>query len=165
LRGFERIRGAGMTRGMTKGRTRDQIELILPLLFIFAVSSNACANQVSLGFDDGQAEDGVWIDDMRGHAVVFTAPCDNWTLSKVAIYGGLTPDPKSEMFTVEVWDSNLSLLSKTTDRARSFFSDNLTWAEVDIPDVRVSNSFIVSFYEFAGVFWESIQVSLMAGRS
>jgi hypothetical protein len=146
---------------MTRGITR---ELILPLLFIFAVSSTACAELVSLGYDDGQAEDGVWIDDQRGHAVVFTAPCDNWTLSEVAIYGGLTPEPKSEMFTVEVWDSNLSLLSKTTDRARSFFNDNLTWAEVDIPDVKVSNSFIVSFYEFAGVF-VGTDLSMPYGRS
>jgi hypothetical protein len=145
-----------MTRGMTKA--------LLPLLFIFAVSSTACANSVSLVFDDGQAEDGVWIDDMRGHAVVFTAPCDNWTLSMVAIYGGLTPEPKSEMFTVEVWDSNLSLLSKTTDRARSFFNDNLTWAEVDIPDVKVSGSFIVSFYEYAGVF-VGTDLSMPYGRS
>ncbi len=150
-----------MMRGMTRGITR---ELILPLLFVFAVSSTACANLVSLGYDDGQADDGVWINDLRGHAVIFTAPCDNWTLSEVTIYGGLVPDPKSEMFAVEVWDSNLSLLSKITDRSRSFFSDNLTWAEVDIPDVKVSDSFIVSFYEFAGVYLGT-DLSMPYGRS
>jgi hypothetical protein len=138
-----------MTRRMTGEITRG---LILLLIFVFAVSSTTCANLVTLSYDDGRAEDGVWMDNLRGHAVVFTAPCDNWTLSEVAIYGGLAPEPKSEMFAVEVWDSNLSLLSKVTDRSMSFFGDNLTWAEIDIPDVKVSGSFIVSFYEFAGVY-------------
>lgn len=155
----------GIARGTLRGLILESmLPLLLLLLFIFAVSSIACANQVSLGYDDGQADDGVWIDDMRGHAVIFTAPCDNWTLSEVAIYGGLAPEPKSEMFAVEIWDSNLSLLSKVTDRSRSFFSDNLTWAEVDVPDIKVSGSFIVSFYEFAGVY-VGADLSMPYGRS
>lgn len=55
-------------------------------------------------------------------------------------------------------------LSKVTDRSRSFFSDNLTWAEVDMPDVKVSGSFIVSFYEFAGVY-VGADLSILYGRS
>lgn len=159
----------GITRGMPKELLLESIlkpmqPLLLPLLLIFTISSTACASLVSLGYDDGQADDGVWIDDLRGHAVIFTAPCDNWTLSMIAVYGGLAPEPKSEMFAVEVWDSNLSLLSKVTDRSRSFFSDNLTWAEMDIPDVKVSGSFIVSFYEFAGVY-VGADLTMPYGRS
>jgi len=138
--------------------------LLLLLLFAIATSSTAFADLVSLAYDDGQADDGVWVDDMRGHGVVFTAPCDNWTLSKVAIYGGLTPEPKSEMFAVEVWDSNLTLLSKITDRSRSFFKENFTWAEVDMPEAKVSGNFIVSFYEYAGVYLGT-DLNMSYGRS
>ncbi len=146
-----------MTRRMSSG-------LILSLLFVFAVSGTACAGMVSLGYDDGQAEDGVWINDHRGHGVVFTSPCENWVLSQVAICGMLVPGNGSEMFTVEVWDDNLSLISRTVERARSYFNDNLTWAEVDIPDVKVSSDFMVSFYEFAGVY-VGTDLTIPYGRS
>lgn len=169
IREIARKRTKGSTGGLLSESIIGSLQPLLPillllLLIISAVSSTACSSLVTLGYDDGQADDGVWIDDMRGHAVVFTAPCDNWTLSEVAIYGGLAPEPKSEMFAVEVWDSNHSLLSKVTDRSRSFFSDNLTWAEVDMPDVKVSGSFIVSFYEFAGVY-VGADMSIPYGRS
>jgi hypothetical protein len=139
-------------------------ELMPFLLLIYAISSTACANLVGLGYDDGQPDDGVWIDDLRGHAVVFTPPCDNWTLSEVAILGKLAPQPKSDMFVVEVWDRNLSLLSKSVDRPESYFGKNFTWSEVDILDVKVSGSFLVSFYEFAGVYLGA-DIGPASGRS
>ena len=60
--------------------------------------------------------------------------------------------PESDMLIIEVWDRNLFLLSRSTDRARSYFSENFTWSVVDIPDATVSGSFVISVYEFAGVF-------------
>jgi len=141
------------------------ISALLALLLSVLVTSNALgADLVSLAYDDGSAEDGVWIDDLRGHAVVFEAPCDNWTLSELAIFGRLAPTAKSDNFVVEVWDGNLSLLSKSMDRSKSFFGDNFTWSVVDIPDIKVSGSFIVSFYEFAGVYMGA-DIGLASGRS
>lgn len=126
--------------------------LVLILIGMAAATGIAGAELVRLGYDDGSAEDAIWMDGLRGHAVLYDAPCENWTLSGVEILGKLAPEPRSEMLIVEIWDRNLSLLSRATDRARSYFSDNLTWSVVDIPDTTVSGSFLISVYEFAGVY-------------
>ena len=138
--------------------------LILVLLAILTTISMVDASLVTLAYDDGSAEDGVWMDNLRGHAVVYEAPCENWTLSGVEILGKLAPEPESEMLVVEVWDRNLSLLSKSTDRSESFFGDNFTWSVIDMPDVKVTGPFIVSFYEFAGVY-VAVDNSSASGRS
>lgn len=122
------------------------------LIGILVATGIVDADLVRLSHDDGSAEDAVWMDDLRGHAVVYEAPCNNWTLSGVEILGKLAPEPESDMLIIEVWDRNLSLLSRSTDRARSYFSENFTWSVVDIPDATVSGSFVISVYEFAGVF-------------
>ncbi len=122
------------------------------------------AGMVSLTYDDGSIEDAAWIDEHRGHGVVFTAPSDNWSISQVAILGKLVVPSESEMFVIEVWDQNLSLLCKITDKASAYFDDNLTWSLVDLPDVRVSGDFLIAFFEFAGV-WQGVDTSPSSGRS
>jgi hypothetical protein len=134
--------------------------LVAILLTINCVS----AGMVSLTYDDGNVNDAVWIDEHRGHGVVFTAPTDNWSLSQVAILGKQVTPPKSEMFVIEVWDQNLSLLYKITDKASAYFGNNLTWSLVDLPDVRVSGDFLIAFFEFAGV-WQGVDTSPSSGRS
>ena len=119
---------------------------------------------VSLAYDDGIPEDGVWIDEPNGHAVVFTAPTDNWSLNRLAVFGMLALKPKSELFVVEVWDQNLSLLSRTTDKASSFFASNLSWSQIDIPEVKVSGDFLITFFEFGGVFL-GVDTAPSSGRS
>ncbi|MHB8118695.1 MAG: hypothetical protein ACYDHX_08220 [Methanothrix sp.] len=136
------------------------VALIALLVTVNCVS----AGMVSLAYDDGNVDDAVWIDEQRGHGVVFTAPTDNWSLAQVAIFGKLVPQSKSEMFVIEVWDQNLSLLYKTTDKASAYFGDNLTWSLVDLPDVRVSGDFLIAFFEFAGV-WQGVDTSPSSGRS
>lgn len=138
--------------------------LISALLLIFIAEGVLGQNLVSLYYDDGEADDGLWIDDLRGHSVLCTAPCDDWTLSSIAVYGKRTLDPKSDIFVVEVWDENLTLLSKSTDRSASFFGGELEWALVDIPDVEVSRNFLVNFYEFAGVY-VGVDQGIGSGRS
>jgi hypothetical protein len=138
--------------------------LLFILIGMLMAAGIVSAGLVRLGYDDGSAEDAVWMDDLRGHAVVFDAPCDNWTLSEVEVLGKLAPERESEMMVVEVWDRNLSLLSKTVDRSKSFFGENFTWSVIDLPDVKVSGSFIVSFYEFAGVY-TAADTNLSSGRS
>ncbi|TRZ67906.1 MAG: hypothetical protein D4Q77_02330 [Methanothrix sp.] len=132
--------------------TTARIFFVIILLPLMTCQAALCDSFVTLAYDDGEAEDGLWIDDMRGHSVLFTAPCDNWTFSGVAVYGKLSPESRSDIFVLEVWDEDLNLVSKVTDRAVSFFGDEFDWALVDIPDVEVSGDFFVSFYEFAGVY-------------
>ena len=137
---------------------------IMILMAVLMAVNFVSAGTVSLENDDGSAEDAVWIDEQRGHAVVFTAPADNWSLNQVAIFGKLIPESKSEMFVVEVWDRNLSLLSKTTDKASAYFGENLTWSQVDLPQIRVSDDFLIAFFEFGGV-WQGVDTSPSTGRS
>ena len=136
----------------------------LALIAVLATVNCTSANMVSLAYDDGIADDGVWIDEQRAHGVVFTAPTDNWSLAQVAILGKLVPESKSEMFVIEVWDQNLSLLSKTTDKASAYFGNNLTWSLIDLPDIKVSGDFLIGFFEFAGVF-QGVDASPSSGRS
>lgn len=138
---------------------------LITALFLILISDGVLGqNLVSLYYDDGEADDGLWMDDLRGHSVLYTAPCDDWTLASIAIYGKRTLDPKSDVFVIEVWDENLTLLSRTTDRPASFFSGEFGWALVDIPDVKVSRNFFVNFYEFAGVY-VGIDLGNASGRS
>ncbi len=124
----------------------------LAVILILISQGALCENFVSLAYDDGGMEDAVKMDGIRGHSVLFTAPYDNWTLSRVAIYGKLTPKPISDPFIIEVWDDDLDQVSKVTDDAVLIFGNEFEWVLVDIPDVNVSRDFFVSFYEFEGIY-------------
>jgi len=137
---------------------------IMAAIAILLTLDCVSASMVSLTYDDGSVEDAAWIDGQRGHGVVFTAPADNWSLSQVAILGKQVVPSPSEIFVIEVWDQNLSLLYKITDKASSYFGDNLTWSIVDLPDVKVSGNFLIAFFEFAGV-WQGVDKSPSSGRS
>jgi len=137
---------------------------IMVAIAILLTVNCVSAGMVSLTYNDGNVDDAVWIDELRGHGVVFTAPTDNWSLDQVAVFGKLVAPSKSEMFVIEVWDQNQSLLCRTTDKASAYFGDNLTWSLVDLPDVKVSGDFIIAFFEFAGV-WQGVDTSPSSGRS
>lgn len=130
----------------------------IAILLILASQGALCESSVRLAYDDGEAEDCIWIDETRGHAVLFTAPSEDWTISGVSVYGRLVPKAGSkvpevpEIFVIEVLDEDLNLVSKVTDVTYSFFGDELDWASVDIPNVKVSGDFFVCVYEFGGVY-------------
>jgi len=126
--------------------------MCIAILLILASHGSLCENSVQLAYDDGGAEDGIWVDETRGHAVLFAAPSEEWTITGVEVYGGLVSEPGSDMFVIEVWDEDLNLISKVTDRTRSFFGDEFSWVLVDIPKVRVSGDFVVCLYEFGGIY-------------
>lgn len=138
--------------------------LIIATIITLLAANCVSASMVRLAYDDRSIEDAAWIDGQRGHGVIFTAPADNWSLSQVAILGKLVESSPSEIFVIEVWDQNLSLLCRTTDKASSYFNDNLSWSIIDLPDVRVSDNFLISFFEFAGV-WQGVDKSPSSGRS
>jgi hypothetical protein len=141
------------------------IKAFMIMAIVLLLSTNyGSASMVRLAYDDGIIEDAAWIDGQRGHGVIFTAPADNWSLSQVVILGKLVNPSPSEMFVIEVWDQNLSLLHRTTDKASSYFNDNLSWSMIDLPDVRVSGNFLIAFFEFAGI-WQGVDKSSSSGRT
>jgi hypothetical protein len=148
---------------MEKIKLRTKSCIMVALAILFAINC-VSANMVRLTYDDGSVEDAAWIDGQRGHGVIFTAPTDNWSLSQVAILGKLIKPSPSEIFVIEVWDQNLSLLYRTTDKVSSYFGDNLTWSIIDLPDIKVSGNFLIAFFEFAGV-WQGVDKSPSSGRT
>ncbi len=118
----------------------------------FVSQSAFCENLVTLSLDDGTAENGFRMGDGMGHSVIFEAPSEDWTLSKISVFGKLEPERTSEIFVLEIWDEDLNAISKVTDRADSFFGDEFGWSLVDVPDVQVSGRFLVSLYEFGGIY-------------
>jgi len=107
---------------------------------------------VLLRYDDGVPDDGLWMDDARGHAVVFTAPCEGWTLSKIAVCGRLNPEVDQGLFILEIWDEDLNLLYSRADVPKSYFDDAMDWAEMDIPEISVSGNFYVCLFEFSNIY-------------
>ncbi|HOO54323.1 MAG TPA: hypothetical protein PLX30_08805 [Methanothrix sp.] len=124
--------------------------LLIPI--ILASQSALCENPVTLYLDDGTAENGFRMGDGRGHSVLFEAPSVDWNLSAALVHGKLEPEEASEIFVLEIWDEDLNTISKVTDRADSFFGEDFGWALVDVPDVQVSGPFLVSLYEFGGIY-------------
>jgi hypothetical protein len=135
---------------MTENWLRPLLTLIV--LSLLASEGGLADGLVTLRLDDGTAENGFRMGGGLGHAVLFEAPSGEWTLSAVSIYGKLAPNRTSEIFVLEIWDDKLNAVSKVTDRVDSYFGDEFGWALVDVPDVRVRGPFLISIYEFGGVY-------------
>jgi len=143
---------------------RNASILFISVVALLAAADASSASLVSLYYDDSVPEDGLRIGGQLGHGVVFTAPVDNWSLSEISIMGMLAPNATSGTFSIEVWDQNLTLLTRTTERAEAYFGNNLSWARVDLPEVKVSGSFLVCIFEYGGVF-VGIDTDAASGRS
>lgn len=128
------------------------ISCLICLICLICAQGAGEEKLVLLRYDDGVPDDGLWMDDARGHAVVFTAPCEGWTLSKIAICGRLNPEVDQGMFILEIWDEDLNLLYSRTDVPKSYFDDAMDWAEIDIPEVSVSGNFYVCLFEFSNIY-------------
>jgi hypothetical protein len=126
--------------------------LLAVLVLLLAPEGALSDDLVTLRLDDGTAENGFRMGGGLGHSVLFEAPSGDWTLSAVAVYGKLEPNRTSEIFVLEIWDETLNAVTKVTERADSYFGDEFGWALVDVPDVRICGPFLVSIYEFGGVY-------------
>jgi hypothetical protein len=80
-----------------------------------------------------------------GQAVMFTAPTDNWTLSDITICGKLNSSGLG-LFALEIWDPNLRTLYRMTDISSYYFTENFSWSQVDIPDLRVPRNFWICIF-------------------
>jgi hypothetical protein len=138
--------------------------LILAACLISAclISGAAAQRLINLDYSDGSPEDGLWIGGGQGHAVAFTAPSENWTLSKVAVMGSRNVKAESGIFVLEVWDGENNLLYSRADEADAYFSQNLSWSEVDLPDLRVPDTFYICLFEFSRIY---VGVDLSSGSS
>jgi hypothetical protein len=125
----------------------------------------AAGDSALLRYDDGVPEDGMWIDSIRGHAVLFTTPISNWTLSKIAISGRLNPESSQDLIVLEIWDENFDLLYSRADNPKSYFGDELAWAEIDIPDITLYGDFFVCLFEFSNVYVGADLSNTSSGRS
>ncbi|MDH7596202.1 MAG: hypothetical protein QHG98_00445 [Methanothrix sp.] len=103
---------------------------------------------VAIQYSDSTPDDGMWLAGDQGHAVLF-APPENWTLSRIAVCGMLNRDG---IFVLEIWDAALNLVYRTTDLSGAYFGSNLSWAEIDVPDLRIDGPFFVVFFEYSTVF-------------
>lgn len=137
------------------------LALLLTCLLIPAASADRSV--VAISYDDGTPDDGLWIGGARGHAVLFTAPVDNWTLSKISICGKIRSE--SGIFVVEVWDAGMNTLYSRTDATEAYFDDSMSWAEIDIPDQQVTGSFLICVFEFSSIFIGADIGNETAGRS
>lgn len=135
------------------------------LLSLFCCQGLAAENLALLRYDDGVPEDGMWIDSNRGHAVKFTSPASNWTLSKIAISGRLNPESDQNLIVLEIRDENFDLLYSRADNPKSYFGDEMAWAEIDVPDITISGDFIVCLFEFSSVYVGSDLSNTSSGRS
>lgn len=132
-----------------------KIKRLLELVLIFSILCGhglAAESSASLRYDDGLPEDGMWIASNRGHAVLFTPPSENWTLSKTEISGRINPDSDQNMIILEIWDQNLNLLYSRAEDPKSYFGEEMAWAEFDVPDIPLSSSFYVCLFEFSNVY-------------
>jgi len=107
---------------------------------------------VMLRHDDGEPNDGLWMNNGRGHAVLFTTPYENWTLSKIAVCGKLNPQADQGLFVLEIWDKNFNLLYSRADNPRSYFSDLMNWAVMDLPNIELSGDFYVCLFELSNIY-------------
>ncbi len=125
---------------------------LLPVIFLCYLLGARGGDLVSIGYDDGIADDGLWVDNGRGHAVLFKAPSNNWTLSKVGINGKLNPQMDQGLFVLEIWDQDLNLVYSRADNPGSYFGPEMRWVVIDVPDLYVSGDFYVCLFEFSNVY-------------
>ncbi len=119
---------------------------------VICLQASAQQSPTAIDYTDGSAEDGLWVGGSIGHAVEFTAPSQNWTLSKVAIVGSLNPQSSADIFVLEVWDTEMNLIYSQADNPDAYFSEGLSQAEIDLPDMTVPESFYICLFEFSRIF-------------
>ncbi len=129
-----------------KSISRELGSLPLVLMLLFVPVSDAL--DLAIQYTDGVPDDGVWLAGDQGHAVLFSPP-ENWTLSRVAVCGMLSRDG---IFVLEIWDADLNLVYRTTDISGAYFGRNLSWAEIDVPDLRMDKPFFVVLFEYSTLF-------------
>ena len=138
---------------------------MIALLALLTVASPVCAqNQEAISYNDGTANYGVALGYGIGQGVIFTAPNDNWTLSKVTLSGKLNRSGTG-LYVLEVWDLTGRTLYRTTDLASTYFGNNFTWSVIDIPDIKVPRNFTICLFGNSNPYLGLNLVNVSSGRS
>jgi len=133
------------------------------LLILIALALTSSGQRVTtLSYSDAVPDGGVAL--QEGHAVAFTAPADNWTLIKVAVCGRINPGNGS-LLVLEIWDTDLRTLYRSTDLAGYYFGQDFSWREIAIPELVVPRNFLICLFEFSGVYLGADHENQSAGRS
>jgi hypothetical protein len=97
-----------------------------------------------LCYDDGSAEYGWAVGGTAGGALLFSRPNPEWVLSKVKLMASYTVGDAS--FYLEVWDSELNELFSEGYLYSDYFDDGPMWAEIDLPDIAVTDDFYIMVF-------------------
>jgi len=122
------------------------------------VKSKLVTKQVELKYDDSFAKDYLsLVKPGTGYSVGFISPPDPFTVSKVRVCGLVYGSPGFHIgdSDLQIWDKDKKVLYTTSFPGDKFplrtrLGDNLdstgSWADIDIPDVKVEGNFYIHIY-------------------
>jgi len=124
------------------------------LISSLTVKQKLVVKEVELKYDDGNARDclSAEVPFLSGHLVDFTPLTTPFTIKKIRIAGCLaggtyTKGLEGKTFDAQIWDKDLKVLYSTTYPYTKFTTyPSVTWVELEIPDIEVSNKFYVHIY-------------------
>jgi hypothetical protein len=141
----------------------DRFKITLLFVLVLLMTPAYAQKQTAISYlKHAEADSAVAL--AGGQAVVFNAPNEKWTLTGIALCGKLNSS-SSGLFTLEVWDTNLRTLYRTTDQASSYFGKNISWSRVDIPDLAVPQNFLIGVFGSSNIYVGANIVNNSSGRS
>ena len=105
------------------------------------------AKEIELKHDRGKGRDCLASGPNYGYIIDFLPPATPFTIKKVKIAGmtvGTGWEGKS--FTVAIWNKGYKLLHLESRPFTAFSSKAVTWVEVEMPDIQVTDKFYVHVY-------------------
>lgn len=90
------------------------------------------------------------------HVVIFTPETSAFKIQQIRLCGIVIVDNLNELkekaFTVNVWDGHRNTLLWAEDFPWQLFKGSLGWIDIDVPDVRVNDDFMVEFISHSEPF-------------
>jgi hypothetical protein len=90
------------------------------------------------------------------HVIMFTPETSAFNIRQVRLCGVVIVDNLNELkertFTVKIWDGHMNTLLWSEDFPWQLFKGSLGWIDIDVPDVRVNDDFIVEFISHSEQF-------------
>jgi hypothetical protein len=119
-----------------------------------SMTIRATYDEWQLHYDDGQVDAGWSTGPLAGAAVRFDNPFIALNLTKIKVAGWW--EKEDAYFIIQIWDESLNTLFTAIYRGSNFFTEKLTWAEIDIPDLLIVGDFYVCVFPNSAtnhIFW------------
>lgn len=125
---------------------------------LLTVTATLTARQIELSYDDGVAKDYLsLVKPCTGYTVNFICPANDFTISKVSVFGLVYGSPGFHVTNSElqIWDADQKVLytmpfSGDQFPLRTRLGANIDstgdWVDIDIPDVKVDGDFYVHIF-------------------